>query len=496
MASHRPKRKSGPKTFIGDEDANSRDTLPPLKRTRRSSPDLEMAQSISTVGRTRSRTTRNSTVETDAAENSIFSKGPSRAKKAKRTQREQEERQKKERETRGQQIEPLVESVETTGKAPYNELQQPSEILLEPSQRTITRENERPLPARTTLKQPFSNRKPKVQTFETPRRNTARLRRSPRLNAEILETTVKESTGYDKPLTVPLAAIEDTPLVRKRNKEMREANGHRRSSLGLRGRRASSLTNGFIAAPHPDVQPSDFFKHLDAQMIETHRMQQLLAWCSKCSLSEKRARGRDAQSNARAAARVIEEDILTDLTEKKLSVNWWEASDDAEDPKDAPKKPHPKNEDHKRKIAILERQLVELNRERQAWLDIAEKAPMKLSKPQKEFSFQPGDLDVALLRSHEASLIPNFEETDQSISNIQNVMSKSRGTIEFKVDQFSHGMHKAQQYSQYAKGVSESVLAKASSVLEVRQGATLKAAGTASLPLHEILKSISHLDRG
>lgn len=207
---------------------------------------------------------------------------------------------------------------------PQPEPQPPPQPQPKHRSRTKNIENEKPLPAQTNTKPSAAGRKPKSQVLETPGRDIQKARRSLRNVAAGVETTREESLGSDKPLTVPLAAIEDTPLVRKKNKEMREAKGHRRSSLGLRGRRASSLSNGFIgmepiareetqqtpslilrrsAAPHPDVQPGDFYKHLDPQMIETQRMQQLLAWCSKCALSEKKARGRDAQSNARAAGK-------------------------------------------------------------------------------------------------------------------------------------------------------------------------------------------------
>lgn len=103
---------------------------------------------------------------------------------------------------------------------------------------------------------------------------------------------------------------------------------------------------------------------------------------------------------------------------------------------------------------------------------------------------------MALLRPEEAAVISKFETSEKAIAQIQDAMSRGRGAMEFKVDQFSHGMHKAQQYSLYAKSVTENVLEKASSVLGVRQEAAMKAAGTTALPLHEVLKSISHLDRG
>ncbi|KAF3169534.1 hypothetical protein TWF217_003176 [Orbilia oligospora] len=523
MASHRPKRKSSTKTFLDDSaTANGvrGEDMPPLKKTRRSSPDRSTSRAVEQTAKPQTRTTRSTVAaETDESTDNIFSKGPSRAKRAKRSQKERD----RERGEQEQKPEPPAPQESTTAsrttgppkggspsrsrrtrveRAPVPEPPPKSEPepqpQIKPKSRSRTKniENEKPLPT-PSARPPATTRKTKAQVLETPGRNAPKVRRSPR-NAASEEELSKEEDGVggDKPLKVPLAAIEDTPLVRKRNKEMREAKGHRRSSLGLRGRRASSLSNGFIAAPHPDVLPNDFYKHLDPEMIETQRMQQLLAWCSKCALSEKRARGRDAQSNARAAARVIEEDILADLTEKKLNVNWWDASEETESTADVPKKPNPKNEDHKRKIEALEKQLEQLNCEKKAWSEICEKAPGKMPRSQKEGGMRPEDLDVALLRPEEAAVIPKFENSDKAIGQIQDVISKGCGSLEFKVDQFSHGMHKAQQYSLYAKGVTEKVLGTASSVLDVRQEAAMKAAGTTALPLHEVLKSISHLDRG
>ncbi|KAF3912589.1 hypothetical protein ABW21_db0209089 [Orbilia brochopaga] len=479
MASHRPKRKSGTKTNLDDVVESTRgEELPPLKKTRRASPDRPVD---SAPVKTRTRTTRSSAVENDEGADSIFSKGPSRAKKAKQSQKE------KKQETIAQSMqvegpqEPPTTGLRSTSRqaarSPTRTRQSARSTEVAPQAKGL--ENERPIPTHANGKPATAGRKPKTQKYETPERKperkASRVRRSPRLQPaplaeEAVEAVVEAAIESEKPLTVPLAAIEDTPLVRKRNKEM--------------------------PAPHPDVQPKDFFKHLDAQMIEIQRMQQLLAWCSKCALSEKRARGRDAQSNARAAARVIEEDILADLTEKKLNVNWWESSEGGENAEEIPKKPHPKNEDHKRKIAALEQQLEELNKEKQAWVDIGELTPARIPKPQREGAIRPASLDLSLLRPHEASVIPGFEESDKAIDTIQRVMSDGRESIEFKVDQFSHGMHKAQQYSRYARSVSEKVLAQASLALDMREEAAKKAAGTSALPLHEVLKSISHLDRG
>lgn len=89
--------------------------------------------------------------------------------------------------------------------------------------------------------------------------------------------------------------FSDTPII-NRNKEFRKkggASGSRRSSLGVRGRRASSLIdNGQSALPHREVNPSEFYKYISAEgLSEPRRMKQLLIWCGERALSEKPPHG-------------------------------------------------------------------------------------------------------------------------------------------------------------------------------------------------------------
>lgn len=101
---------------------------------------------------------------------------------------------------------------------------------------------------------------------------------------------VAEETGHASKITLPMS---DTPII-NRNKEMRKkGTGNRRSSLGSRGRRASSLIDsGQTALPHREVKPSEFYKHIEAEGLpEPRRMKQLLTWCGERALSEKPAHG-------------------------------------------------------------------------------------------------------------------------------------------------------------------------------------------------------------
>lgn len=129
----------------------------------------------------------------------------------------------------------------------------------------------------------------------------------------------------------------DTPVIR-RNKAMREGKsgkGERRSSLGLRGRRASSLidsgnSNGRqtqelfqashfdkcraaiqlltmgAALPHDEVEATDFYKHIESKGLpEPRRMRQLLTWCATRAMGEKPTGTEFEDQSARMAGESI-----------------------------------------------------------------------------------------------------------------------------------------------------------------------------------------------
>lgn len=108
---------------------------------------------------------------------------------------------------------------------------------------------------------------------------------------EAFESPAVEESTHGSKIALPMS---DTPII-NRNKEMRKkgAAGNRRSSLGSRGRRASSLIDsGQTALPHREVRPAEFYKHIEAEGLpEPRRMKQLLTWCGERALSEKPAHG-------------------------------------------------------------------------------------------------------------------------------------------------------------------------------------------------------------
>ncbi|MBE3042821.1 hypothetical protein IMZ48_09665 [Candidatus Bathyarchaeota archaeon] len=133
-----------------------------------------------------------------------------------------------------------------------------------------------------------STRKSTRRTSTEPKANGAPPREEPRPDA----TPVAPSPPPNDPegaerITLPMS---DTPVI-NRNKEMRKKKGasaNRRSSLGSRGRRASSLIEmGHTALPHREVAAGEFYKHVEEGLPEPRRMRQVLTWCGERALSEK-----------------------------------------------------------------------------------------------------------------------------------------------------------------------------------------------------------------
>jgi len=164
--------------------------------------------------------------------------------------------------------------------------------------------------------------------------------------------------------------FSDTPVI-NRNKELRKKGGStRRSSLGMRGRRASSLIdNGHSAIPHHEVETSEFYKHIEADGLgEPRRMKQLLMWNGERALGEKHSHGdpdsaailagkkthsTDLDLRLRVAARGIKESLLKDFANKSQFSDWF-SREESTIPTKIIKKPNPRNVEIEENLAGLE----------------------------------------------------------------------------------------------------------------------------------------------
>ena len=166
--------------------------------------------------------------------------------------------------------------------------------------------------------------------------------------------------------------FSDTPII-NRNKELRKkGGGARRSSLGLRGRRASSLIdNGHSAIPHREVEFSEFYKHIEADgLSEPRRMKQLLMWTGERAMGDKPSHG-DPDSAAILAgeairvalacfylttiARVIKESLLKDFGNKSEFSDWFTRDEIA--PTKVIRKPNPRNVEVEENLSGLEERI-------------------------------------------------------------------------------------------------------------------------------------------
>lgn len=130
--------------------------------------------------------------------------------------------------------------------------------------------------------------------------------------------------------------ISDTPIIRRNQKLRKEnENGIRRSSLGNRGKRVSSIGNGFSAVPHDKVPTNEFYKHLDSDLPDPHKMRQLLTWVAKRVFDEDKNKHIKRKNKlpteeitALNIAKVIKEELVKDLSDGKINISWWNRPDE------------------------------------------------------------------------------------------------------------------------------------------------------------------------
>ncbi|KAK2741121.1 hypothetical protein FQN57_005722 [Myotisia sp. PD_48] len=256
---------------------------------------------------------------------------------------------------------------------------------------------------------------------------------------QTIGTPVVEQSSSTK-ITLPFA---DTPVI-QRNKEMRKEKarkGPRRSSLSLRGRRASLLieTGASNALPHEKVDAADFYKHIESDgLTEPKRMKQLLTWCATRALGDKPTGSRSEDESAKLAARVIQEELLQDFGDRPELSDWFGRQESCP-PAVVIKRPNPKNVQNAEKIVELEEHIrqyvpylstklniqdqvlidlsfsfaswLRLQLERQALAALLRPASVPLLKPKPSTSSEPEQ------QSSSNSIIPNLRRRLPDLSS-------------------------------------------------------------------------------
>ncbi|KHN96991.1 Mis12-Mtw1 family protein [Metarhizium album ARSEF 1941] len=293
--------------------------------------------------------------------------------------------------------------------------------------------------------------------------------------------------------------MSDTPVI-NRNKEMRKkaGKGNRRSSLGSRGRRASSLIeNGQTATPHRDVNTAEFYKHIEAEgLLEPKRMKQLLMWCGERALPSKPPHG-TPNSNAILGARAIQEQILKDFAHRTDFSNWFSRDEDA--PKEAPVlKPNPRNVELDEKLKALEAKIQTLQDEKRAWLAIRQPPPPD-TPPMSSWAEAP-DIelpDLGLLEPEEVTIRTYLADEMAPFAAMraktEERIRKIQASLEFEVDQLADSVHKLEQRVLVAGRQADQVLRLSAARLKEREQREKESAGTRDMPLMEVLRSLSNV---
>ncbi|RYP80898.1 hypothetical protein DL770_006056 [Monosporascus sp. CRB-9-2] len=316
-----------------------------------------------------------------------------------------------------------------------------------------------------------------------------------------------DNASNSKKIALPFS---DTPII-NRNKEMRRKTGGRRSSLGMRGRRASSLIdNGHSAIPHREVDPAEFYKHIEADgPSEPRRMKQLLTWCGERALAQKPRLG-SLNSNAVLGARAIQDQLLKDFSSKSEFSDWFAREDVPRPP--AVVKPNPRNVEHDEKIVQLEERIKRLKEEKKTWQSLKKHLPPELpplfpSPPpapsatsETSSSTQQQRLpipDASLLDPDEAEMLSSLTESTGALSLLErrtrDRVRALRAQLEFRVDRLADGVHKAERRVAAAGRQADQVLALSAARLRTREQKEKEAAGTAHMPVMEVLRSLGRI---
>ncbi|KAK2480349.1 hypothetical protein H9L39_07917 [Fusarium oxysporum f. sp. albedinis] len=296
-------------------------------------------------------------------------------------------------------------------------------------------------------------------------------------------------------ITLPMS---DTPII-NRNKEMRKkgGNSNRRSSLGNRGRRASSLIeSGQTAIPHREVNPADFYKHIAAEgLTEPRRMKQLLTWCGERALAGKPPPG-TPNSNAILGARAIQDQLLKDFGAGSKFSDWFSREDDGQNVP-VVLRPNPRNMELDEKLAQLEINIKRLQDEKKAWQAIRKPPP---EQPPLFSEGKTGPIvlpDFDLLDPYEGKirgfLADETASFDAVRSQTESKLLTVQSSLEFQVDQLADNVHKLEQRVQVAGREADKVLSVSALRLRHREEREKASAGTRDMPVIEVLRSLGNI---
>ncbi|RGP61898.1 kinetochore protein mis13 [Fusarium sporotrichioides] len=385
----------------------------------------------------------------------------------------------------------------TTKKQPTRRSTRPSEKLDDDAPQPAPISEPEPVPA----PDPQPETIPLAQAATTSRANGTSKKRGSRAKSTKPPPDWDRSPQREAPVQSATIALpmSDTPII-NRNKEMRKKGGssNRRSSLGNRGRRASSLIEGgSTAIPHREVNPADFYKHIEAEgLTEPRRMKQLLTWCGERALAGKPRHG-TPNSNAILGARAIQDLLLKDFAARSEFSDWFSREDDAPPKVPVVSKPNPRNVELDEKMAQLEINIKRLQEEKKSWQAIRKPLP---EQPPLFAAEETGPIvlpDFGLLDPEEGKIRGFLADEKASFeavrSQTESRLRTIQSTLEFQVDQLADNVHKLEQRVLIAGKEADKVLSVSALRLRQREEREKASAGTRDMPVIEVLRSLGNI---
>ncbi|CAG9999454.1 unnamed protein product [Clonostachys byssicola] len=302
---------------------------------------------------------------------------------------------------------------------------------------------------------------------------------------------VQEQAVQSAQIALPMS---DTPII-NRNKEMRKKGSNRRSSLGSRGRRASSLIeSGQTAIPHREVNPAEFYKHIEEGLTETRRMKQLLTWCGERALAVKPAHG-TKNSSIIHGARAIQDQLLKDFSVRSEFSDWFSRDEGPKAP--VILKPNPRNIELDEKMAQLEANIQRLQEEKRAWQAMRKLPPEAPQLYSEEEVSQITLPDFDLLDEDDGKIRGYLADKSNSFAALhaktQDRLQTIRSSLEFEIDQLADNIHKLDQRVAVAGKEAEQILGLSAVRLREREERERRQAGTKDMPIMEVLRSLGSI---
>lgn len=112
-----------------------------------------------------------------------------------------------------------------------------------------------------------------------------------------------------------------------------------------------------VALPHAEVEVKEFYKHIESELLEPKRMKQLLTWCATRAMHPKPQGADFEESSARSAARVIEEELIKELSNRSELSDWFSRVEAPTPAIPLPERLNPKNVSNAEKAAELEEKI-------------------------------------------------------------------------------------------------------------------------------------------